>query len=391
MLGASSACEDHPASGDPIHVGLLLSYTGDLASNSINSERALVMAIEAANAAGGVEDRPLKVLARDTRSDPAKVTGPASELLEAGAALLIGPDFSDFLTQLRPLLRERTVLLPSYATASDIEYKPASWFVMGPSLARVACELMGQTRSDSRRKAIHIVSPGSYNGSLSFMLSNQFDVPKYVLSTEQASSATALNELTRVMVDADAFLLVTQPDTASTLVYALAATGWLGDPKRWYLSPTLHTPAFLESIPKGTLEGARGVAPGTIAGAAEFRSTFTTRWHEAPLHDAYAFYDAGAIAALAIQRALRNGGAIPEGTGLSPHLVAVTKAGGTPVNWNEIGRGFELLRAGQEIEYVGLTGQLQFDNVGKTRTTTTKWWTIGEEGFLDVPHSTTCR
>jgi branched-chain amino acid transport system substrate-binding protein len=391
LTGAASGCEDPPSDDGAVRIGLLLSYTGSLASNSINSERAVVMAIEAANAAGRLEGRRFRVLARDTRSDPNKVEGPANELLDGGAAVLIGPDFSDFLTQLRPLLRERTVLLPSYATASDIEYKPASWFVMGPSISRVACELMGQARADGRHRAIQIVSTGSYNGSLSFVLTNTYSLPKTVLSSDQAANPTDLAQLQRAMLDSDAYLLAAPPETASSLFYALIALGALDDPSRWYLSPTLHNPAFLESIPKGILDGAHGVSTGTVAGAADFRVAFQARWQEAPLHDAYAFYDAAAIAALAIRRALRVEQAIPPGTGLSRHLVAVTKAGGVPVKWNELDRGFELLQSGEEIEYVGLTGQLQFDSVGKTQTTTTKWWTIGQEGFVDVPHGTSCR
>ena len=281
LTGAASGCEDPPPD-DAVRIGLLLSYTGYLASNSINSERALVMAIEAANVAGGLEGRPFRLLARDTRSDANRVEGPAEELLEGGAAVLIGPDFSDFLTELRPLLRERTVLLPSYATASDIEYKPASWFVMGPSIPRVACELMGQSRADGRRRPIQIVSTGSYNGSLSFVLTNTYSLPKTVLSPDQAANPTGLAQLQRAMLDSDAFLLAAPPKTASSLFYALIAMGALDDASRWYLSPTLHTPAFLESIPKGILDGARGVSTGTVAGAGDFRTAFQARWQEIP-------------------------------------------------------------------------------------------------------------
>src|SRR5205814_9227432 len=57
-----------PAEADhPIPIGLLLSYSGPLAANSVNSERAVLMAVEAVNAAGGVTGRPLSVLPRDTR------------------------------------------------------------------------------------------------------------------------------------------------------------------------------------------------------------------------------------------------------------------------------------------------------------------------------------
>jgi ABC-type branched-subunit amino acid transport system substrate-binding protein len=389
VLAVVTGCEEPPAS-DGIPVGLLLSYTGSLAANSANSERALLMALDAANQSGGVDRKRLRLVARDTRSDPRKVSVPAGELLDAGAAILIGPDFSDFLTQLRPLLRERTILLPSVATASDIEYKPASWFVMGPSLVRLACHLLGQAAADGRHNPIQIVGPSSYNGSLSYVLSNRYNLPKHVLSTNQASSPTVVRPLTRALVEADAYILAAPTTTASSLVYALTAIGALGDPTRWYLSPTLHSPAFLEAIPKGSLDGARGVSSGTVAGAAEFRAQFLERWHEEPLDDAYPFYDAGAIAVLAIQRALRDEGTIPTGTGLSRHLVAVTQAGAMSVRWNEIGRGLELLRAGAEVGYFGLTGELQFDDVGKTTTVSARSWTIENTGFVDRPHSTNC-
>src|SRR3954465_9066789 len=131
LLGAG-ACGDMPASPpdpDDIPVGLLLSFSGYNAANSINSERALIMALEAANAAGGIEGRKLRVMAKDTRSRPgATVAEPASELFQAGAAILIGPDTIDLVTQLRPFLTEeqRTILLPSFGTASDVGfgYKP---------------------------------------------------------------------------------------------------------------------------------------------------------------------------------------------------------------------------------------------------------------------------
>jgi hypothetical protein len=55
--------------------------------------------------------------------------------------------------------------------------------------------------------------------------------------------------------------------------------GALGSPSQWYLSPTLHTPALLETIPKGVLAGAHGVASGTVAGASDFRARFEERWH----------------------------------------------------------------------------------------------------------------
>ena len=61
------------------------------------------------------------------------------------------------------------------------------------------------------------------------------------------------------------------------------------------------------------------------------------------------------------------------------------------MQWNEIGKGLELLRNGEEIGYFGLTGQLAFDNAGQTQTASTKWWTITDEGFVDLPHTNMCQ
>jgi ABC-type branched-subunit amino acid transport system substrate-binding protein len=388
---AAPGCGGGAMDDDPIQIGLLLSYTGSLASTAGNSERALGMAIEAANVAGGVGGRRLRVVAQDTRSDTAKLKAAATDSLISDSAVLIGPDYADFLTHLRPILGERTILLPSFATASDGWDRPASWFSMGPGIPRIACELMAQAAADGRHSAIHIVSPGSYNGTLSYDLSNQHGVPKHVLSKDQASSTTLLRPLTRALLNADAYLLLASPEVAASLVHALTALGALAVPDRWYLSPSLHTPEFLEAIPKGALRGARGVSSGTVAGAAGFRDAFTRRWQEPALDDAYSFYDAGAVAALALQRALQESPILPTGAGLAQHVLAVTGAGGAVIQWNEIGRGLDLLARGEPVQYVGLTGQLQFDARGRLHTASTNWWSIGDDGFFDTPRTPTCQ
>ena len=84
-------------------------------------------------------------------------------------------------------------------------------------------------------------------------------------------------------------------------------------------------------------------------------------------------------------------GAIPTGSGLSQHVAAVTHPAGRPVQWNQIDLGLMLLRNGQEIEYVGLSGPLEFDISGQTPTANTNWWTIADEGFLDIPGKSDCR
>jgi ABC-type branched-subunit amino acid transport system substrate-binding protein len=214
-------------------------------------------------------------------------------------------------------------------------------------------------------------------------------MPKYVVPTDEAATKATVRPITAVT--ADAYLLAAFPTSASSLVYALTASGSLNEPARWYLSPTLHTPAFLDSIPKGLLKGAHGVSAGNSIGGADFRARFNQLWQDVPLDDAYPFYDAGAISALALERAFTRQGTIPAGGGLGEHILAVTKGGGTPIRWNELDMGLQLLRAGQEIEYVGISGSTQFDSSGQTPSASTNWWTIGDDGFTEVPRPNECQ
>lgn len=388
-----SGCGSSSPASETIPVGLLLSYSGDLAANSINSERALLMAIEAANQAGGLGlgGLSIAVLARDTRSDARRVTSPASELLDAGVTLFIGPDTTELAVQLKSLLAERTIIMPSFTTSDSNLYKPNSWFVMGAPAGRVACELQAQLVAGGRQKPLVVADADGYNSLLGWELVRRYGMTRIILPTDDESS-DSVTIAPIVAQTSDAYVLAALPASATSLLYALAAVGALSDASRWYLSPTLHNPALLETVPKDMMAGAQGVATGTVAGAADFRTRFAQRWQDTPLDDAYAFYDAGAVAVLALQRALVREGTIPTGTGLSQHVIAVTQASGQPITWDQIPRGVELLRQGQEVGYFGLSGLLEFDATGQTRAAaSTNWWTIGSDGFADVPSQSDCR
>lgn len=386
-LTGALACDDEPRP-EAIKLGLLLSYSGPLAANSVNSERALHLAVESANAAGAIGGRPFEVIAGDTRSDPARATPAARRLVEAGAVMFLGADTPEIAIHVQSVIGAYATILPSFATASGVTLKPDWWFVMGPTPERMACELAAQVRADGRGRSLIIVGAGGYSSQLGEDLNRTLSAPVVVLPRDQAPTTSNIQPI--LSSSPDAYVLATLPSTASSLVYAMAALGAIKDPTRWYLAPTLHTPAFLETIPRGLLDGARGVAPGTVASAADFRLAFRARWHDEPLDDAYAFYDAGAVAVLALARAVAREGLIPTGAALGKHVSAVTRTGGSPVHWNELGDGLALLRSGNEVRYSGLSGPLEFDFAGQTPFGTTKWWTIGPGGFVDIPQKSDC-
>jgi ABC-type branched-subunit amino acid transport system substrate-binding protein len=390
LIAMLAGCGQATAPDDAIPIGLLLSYSGSLAANSTNSERAVRMAIETANASGGLWGRQLELIPRDTRSDPSKVSIAARELMDRHSALIIGPDTSDTAVQLRGMLDDETIIMPSFTTAHANFRRPVWWFVMGAGTARVACELHAQLVKDGHVKPIILADSSNYGALVAWEMTRRYSYPQVLLPQDQSSNTSTIQPI--IDADADSYVLAAQPQSASSLIYAMAAIGQLKDPTRWYLSPTLHTPALLATIPGGVLDGAQGVAPGQVAGANDFRKAFRARWQEAPQDDAYSFYDAAAIAVLALGRSMARAGELATGSRLGTHVAAVTHGSANRIGWDEIAKGLRLLNEGQEIEYFGLTGLIEFDLTGQTPTANMRWWTVVPDGFDDnISHPSGCK
>ena len=187
-------------------------------------------------------------------------------------------------------------------------------------------------------------------------------------------------------------MLAASPDTASSLVYALSAIGALEDPTHWVLSPTLHTPAFLDSIPKGALTGpaasppARWPAPATSArhSATAGRTPRSTTRIPSTTPAPSPCWPSSAPCARSRPSPPEHG-PVQSTSWRSPRRRRLRSSG-----TSSAGASSCCARA-QEIAYFGLTGQLAFDNAGQTQTASTKWWGITDEGFMDLPHMNTCQ
>jgi len=88
---AQTATVTAPApSGQPIKIGLILDYSGPFSGNIHFMAVPVRMAINAINASGGLLGRPVTLIEKDDRLDPAVVPQRADELKAAGVAGIIG-------------------------------------------------------------------------------------------------------------------------------------------------------------------------------------------------------------------------------------------------------------------------------------------------------------
>ena len=115
------------------------------------------------------------MVARDTRSDVAKVTlRPPASCIDAGAAVIIGPDTTDLVTQLRPVLQDRTTDPAQLRHRLGHRMEAGLMVRDGSGRRRVACELVAQLRADARKNPLVIVNPSGYNSWLAWEFSNRY-------------------------------------------------------------------------------------------------------------------------------------------------------------------------------------------------------------------------
>ena len=88
---------------EPIRIGFIGELTGNSADLGEAGRNGAMLAIEQANQSGGINGRPIELLARDTGSTPATAISSAKELLDARVVAVIGTMTSGMTSALLPV------------------------------------------------------------------------------------------------------------------------------------------------------------------------------------------------------------------------------------------------------------------------------------------------
>jgi branched-chain amino acid transport system substrate-binding protein len=149
-----------------------------------------------------------------------------------------------------------------------------------------------------------------------------------------------------------------------------------------------YQPFFLAEIPPssgaladiGVYEGLYGVEQEspTTSNQLLFRERYIELFDTEPDLFADAVYDGVYLIALAMEQA-----GTTLATAVAGQLRAVS-AGGTVVNVGEFARGVELVRQGDEIDYEGASGSIDFDAFGDVSSATYRIWKVENGQFVDL-------
>jgi len=356
-----SSCQAPADKTDDLLIGVLLPFSGDLAATATNHERAMQLAVAQINQAGGVAGRRLRLVTRDTHSEVARGLEAARELLDdVGVLAMIGPVAPDVAsaTLWESSARQVAQLLPSVMPKT---LQPFTTLRLAPPVETIACVLARRVYEDGRDQALVMHSDDTFNTALAQAFSERFaafsgDGAAALAGTVayQAGQYSYREPIDQAVNSlAQAVVLATDPTNAATVIRSWAT---MGVDITWYLGPFLDSDAFLENVPDGILEGSVGIVTAQPDYSEQFARVYRTKWlNDVPLTSSLFYYDAVALVALALEAQALSQQA-PSAEGLDRLIKQVSMPPGRQASWAELPRALDTVRAGEDLDYVGVSG-----------------------------------
>lgn len=400
---------------EAIRIGAVLPFSGPFASTGIHLERALMLAVEDVNRAGGVDGRMLHLEVKDSNSGSARGLAAARELLE-NVSYFVGPEEDHMALGLVGDVKrlDRFHLQPAFTSPTITESgSKGAWLRLVPSAVAMGCALATKAVADGVVSTRTIAARDDYHLELASVFSSTFSsldgraYPTVTVSSGESSYKKAISQVNRF--DAEATLMLAYPGTAATIIKEMSRTQHV----RWYLSPLLRDDALLANVPEGILDESVGVSPSLASdeecgrdeglggesnhvdcaadAAARFARYYSERWGVAePLSATHFYYDAIILLALALEQAAADGLSDPKPQALLPYLT--DSSGGTErVAWDSLDEGLALARRGERLQYDGAAGEYTFSRRGHNLRAVVDTWVVDGQHRFRERESVVCR
>ena len=356
---------------DPVKIGSLMDFTGVLAEYGVPIHDAVVLAAQHLNAAGGVlGGRRIEIIQADgATSEIISVDAARKMATVDGVSGIVGPLGSGATTAVANAVTVQlgvpeitsSATAPSLTLLEDDDFlfrtTPSDAF-QGVVLANLAWEL-------GYRNAGVLYINNAYGVGLADQFAETFfELGGEVLTVPHESGApTYASEIAEAtFTDPDVLVAMSYPVSAG--VYVREAIESRAVDNFLFVDGT-RSADFIEAVGASALEGSYGTAPGPVEGPAaaqfdaDFAAVYGAERAKAPfLRNSY---DAMAIFGLAIEAAGSD-----DREAIRDALRRVAGPPGVEVGpgVDELARALQLIRDGQEVNYEGASGPVDFDENG---------------------------
>jgi ABC-type branched-subunit amino acid transport system substrate-binding protein len=360
-------------------IGDSVPLSGDLNDFGEPGQKAADLAIEEINAA--VEevgaDHTVEIIHEDNETNPQAAVQVARAMVDDGASCIAGAwASSDSIPTARSVsIREGVLQISPASTSTELTEleddglfarTPPADNLQGPALASFVEEEIGSAEG----KVVAVAGRNdSYGEGLTGYFIDAWEAAggeiaggeALLYDPEQPSYNSEAQEL--VAEDPDAYVIVDFPETFLKVGPALARTDeW--DPAKTFITDGLMTTDLAAGEPEFT-DGLRGTAPGTPE-EGESSEAFDQLWNQSDIDPGVdrQTFDAQNFDAVILCYLAAVAAGSTEGTDMAAVLQTITGPGGDKYTWEELPQAVEALQNGDDIDYVGASGEIDLDENG---------------------------
>ncbi|MDZ7786822.1 MAG: ABC transporter substrate-binding protein [Halofilum sp. (in: g-proteobacteria)] len=375
MIAGGTAVQ---ADDGPLKLGALMPMTGDLQAYGQTSLNGIELAAKEINDAGGVLGQDMEIELGDTQTNPQSGIDAAKQLVSIdGVSGIVGALSSGVTIPVSQSVTSKEGI-PQISGAStspvitglddnDFMFRtvPSDAF-QGRALAEVVAE-----------NGLSNVSILYVNNDYGEGLADSFEAAfeEHGGSVEQRNAFEQGNASYRGEVsgaadgDPEALVVIGYPESGITILRQALEGGHFD---RFVFTDGLKAPEIIDSLGAEVLEGSFGTAPQALTdtdSAEHFRSAYEGEYGEVPPKPFIdTAYDATWVLALAAQAAGST-----DGEAVRDALRDVANPPGEQILPGEWSKAMELLADGEDINYTGASGSVDFDDNGDVSGTFAHW------------------
>lgn len=360
---------DAATSGDAITIGALMPMTGDLQAYGETCLNGVNLAVEEINAAGGVLGRPLEVSVGDTQTAAQPSIDAAQKLVSVeGVAGIVGALSSGNTIPVAQSVTSSNQVpqissastSPVITTLEDNDYL----FRTVPSDAYQGVALAQVVQAKGLDNLAIIYVNNDYGEGLADSFQSAFEAQAGTITGAvpyEQGQASYRGELQQLAAEgATALTLIGYPENGITILKQSLEEGFFDT---FVFTDGMKAPEVIEAIGAEALEGTFGTAPQAATESAAYE-TFSKAYNEKfgevpPKPYIDTSYDAVMLLAMAIEQAGST-----EGPAVRDALRQVANAPGTEINPGEWEKAVTAIENGEDIDYTGASGNLEFDQQG---------------------------
>jgi branched-chain amino acid transport system substrate-binding protein len=353
-----------PEGDGVLRIGTLLPRTGAFAFLGGSQTTAVAVAVADINAAGGVNGKPVELLtgdSGDTTSTAAETS--FADLVKKGADVVIGPTSSVLASRLIPAVVAANVAMispaatfPDLSTAKD----NGLFFRTIPAFGSQGTALAAALSAKGPVSAALVYVSDDLSKSLVEPFTTGMSAAGSTVALVQPvpSAATDVSQQIAAVVAAKPDVVVLSSaygtfDLTKTLIAKLIGAGF-GGAKLWLT--TQNTGDYSQAFPNGTLNGVNGIIEGAQPDDAFIGRLKAVDGSLGTFRYAPEAYDATILAALAATVARDD-----SGRAVARALGDVSRVGIKCTSYAEC---LTAIAAGDEIDYDGLSGEIDFTSQG---------------------------